>query len=404
MNDLRNNSGSSEEILRRRIRAEKRLEVYKRRRRQIIRRRRIALGTVLAVIVLIIGTAVLKPVIQKAVQQARADQEAGRDPEMIAAEQESTVSEIAENDPTAQPEAADAAGAAMEGGSGAEAQPEPYGGYTGEVGSVFQPRFTENTQYLGLEEVQSSYGVLIDADTGEVLYQRDAEAVVSPASMTKILTLLVAVEHITDIDDTFTMTEEIKNFSYVNGCSDVGFMPDEVITVRDLLYGTILESGADAALGLAYYTAGSPDTFVQWMNDKLAQFGLSDTAHFTNCIGIYDEAHHCTMSDMAVILAEAVKYPLCCEVLNARRYTTSQTEIHPDGIEISNWFLRRIEDKDCNGNVLYAKTGFVNESGSCAASYLESNSGRHYICVTGNAWSAWRCIYDHVAIYSTYTE
>ena len=67
-------------------------------------------------------------------------------------------------------------------------------------------------------------------------------------------------------------------------------------------------------------------------------------------------------------------------------------------------FLRRIEDKETNGEVVAAKTGFVKEAGNCAASYQVSDDGGHYICVTANAWSAWRCIYDHVEIYTTYTE
>ena len=88
----------------------------------------------------------------------------------------------------------------------------------------------------------------------------------------------------------------------------------------------------------------------------------------------------------------------CREVLNAHTYTTSATEQHPDGIILSNWFLRRIEDKDTNGEVLCAKTGFVEQSGSCAASLSVGNDGKEYICVTAHANSPWLCIYDHVAL------
>ena len=105
-----------------------------------------------------------------------------------------------------------------------------------------------------------------------------------------------------------------------------------------------------------------------------------------------------------MILKAAEENKLCHEVLNARKYTTSGTTEHPEGIMISNWFLRRIEDKDTHGEVIGAKTGFVNQSGSCAASYQISNNGKHYICVTADAYSSWRCIYDHVEIYDEYTE
>ena len=271
-----------------------------------------------------------------------------------------------------------------------------FDGYEVTVGS--------NTPYISSEEVQSSYGLLVDLETGDVVASKDGNIRINPASMTKILTLLVAVEHLDDIDNTFAMTQEIGDFVYRHDCSAVGFEVGEVVTIKDLLYGTILPSGADAAMCLAEYIAGSQDAFVDLMNDKLKELGLSDTAHFTNCVGIYDENHYCTLTDMAMILKAAEENALCHEILNARTYVTSLTEQHPEGITVSNWFLRRIEDKDTHGEVVGAKTGFVNESGCCGASYQISNDGKHYICVTADAWSSWRCIYDHVDIYDTYTS
>ena len=254
------------------------------------------------------------------------------------------------------------------------------------------------------EEIISENAVLIDVDKAEVVAKRAADIRICPASMTKILTILVAAEHVTNLDDTFTITRDITDYTFSNGCSIVGFEVDEVVTVRDLMYGTILPSGADAGLALATYVAGSHEAFVDMMHAKLDELGLSDTAHFTNCVGIYDEDHYCTLTDMAMIMKAAVENDLAREVLSAHKYETSKTEQHPDGIIISNWFLRRIEDKETGGTVQCAKTGFVNQSGSCAASYTVSNSGGHYICVSANAWSSWRCIYDQVEIYQTYMK
>ena len=254
--------------------------------------------------------------------------------------------------------------------------------------------------------MNSTQAILVNADTGEIVARKDDQRVISPASMTKILTLLVACENLTeeDLDDPFTISIEITDFVFKNQCSAVNFDKEETVTVRDLLYGTILPSGADAAMGLAEYVAGSQEAFVDMMNAKVEELGISSTAHFTNCIGLYDEENHCTVRDMAVILRAAVDNEMCREFLSAHTYTTTSTPQHPDGIEISNWFLRRIEDKDTHGEVLYAKTGYVDQSGSCAASFQRSNSGTNYICVTVNAHSPWRCIYDHVEIYSSYTE
>lgn len=263
---------------------------------------------------------------------------------------------------------------------------------------------SDDTEYISSENVLSTYAILVNLDEGKVVASKEGTVRINPASMTKILTLLVAAEHIIDLDDTFVMTQEIGDFVYKKDCSAVGFEVGEEVTVRDLMYGTILPSGGDAAMCLAEYISGSQEDFVSLMNDKLEELGLSDTAHFTNCIGIYDEDHYCTLLDMAMILKAAEENALCHEILQARTYTTSSTEAHPDGITISNWFIRRIEDKDTHGQVIGAKTGFVVQSGCCGASYQISNNGSHYICVTADAWSSWRCIYDHVEIYDTYTS
>ena len=250
----------------------------------------------------------------------------------------------------------------------------------------------DGASYLGSDEVTSTRALLVDADSRTVLYQRGAGDRISPASMTKVLTLLVAVEHVSNLDDTFTITREITDYSYSHDCSAVGFDENETVTVRDLLYGTILPSGGDAAAGLAYYVSGSLDGFVELMNQKLQELGISGAAGLAGFLV------------SAVIMTAAMDNPLCSEILNARTYTTSATEQHPDGIIISNWFLRRIEDKDTHGEIIGAKTGYVVQSGNCAVSVSRSNSGRRYICVTADAHSAWRCIYDHVAVYQNYTE
>ncbi|MCR4903121.1 MAG: serine hydrolase [Butyrivibrio sp.] len=288
-----------------------------------------------------------------------------------------------------------------------EEEPEEVVTLSPEVAS-FNPGYeitaTENTKTIVSDNVISEYAVLVDVDTGEIVAQKNADTVISPASMTKILTLLVAVENIEDFNDTFTMTIDITDYAYVNDSSILGLSVGETVPLTDLLYGTILPSGADAALALATYVSGSQEEFVKLMNEKVEELGLSDTAHFTNVVGIYDEDHHCTVSDMAMILKAALENDICREVLSAHVYTTTSTTEHPDGITVSNWFLRRIEDKDTHGEVLCAKTGFVNQSGSCAASYQISNDGGHYICVTAKSTSSWRCIYDQVEIYDLYNN
>lgn len=270
-----------------------------------------------------------------------------------------------------------------------------------ETKAPFVTQTTADTKAVS-SEVVSENAIIIEENTGNILAQRDAYARISPASMTKVLTVLVAAEHVENLDDTYTITLAETDYSYSNDCSNAGFDVDEQVTIRDLFYGTILPSGADAAVGLATYVAGSHEAFVDMMNEKLKELGLSDTAHMTNCVGLYDENHYCTVYDMAVILKEAMDNPLCREVMSAHTYNTSSTSQHPDGILLSNWFLRRIEDKECGGEVLCAKTGYVVQSGNCAASYCLDKNGNGYLCVTAHSTSGWRCIYDHVALYQQF--
>lgn len=262
------------------------------------------------------------------------------------------------------------------------------------------------------DTIVSEYGVVIDVEQGVILAEKDARTKMSPASMTKILTVLTAAEALgitrenwgtlPVLDEKFTITIEITDYCFVNGCSNVGFEVGEEVTVRDLFYGTILSSGADAALGLACYVAGSHEDFVGLMNEKLSAMGLADTTHFTNCVGIYDKDHYSTAYDIAVILKMASDNPFCRAVLSTHTYNIPSTNAHPEGMSISNWFLRRIEEKDTHGRVLCGKTGYVKQSRSCAASLATDENGREYICVTAGSSGTKQCISDHAELYQTW--
>ncbi|MCM1188703.1 MAG: serine hydrolase [bacterium] len=288
---------------------------------------------------------------------------------------------------------------------------EFYGPFLPPRPDPFSAAADENTAGFP-QEVISEYGILIDVEDERIVAQREGMTRMSPASMTKILTVLTAADalkisgedwqSLSVLEEKFTITIEITDYSFVNECSNVGFEVGEEVTVRDLFYGTVLPSGADAALGLACFVAGSHEAFVELMNEKLEELGLADTTHFTNCVGLYDKEHYTTVYDMAVILKTAADNPFCREVLSARTYNTSPTEQHPEGLLISNWFLRRIEDKDTHGEVLCGKTGYILQSRSCAASLAADGNGREYICVTGGSSGTKNCINDHVRLYQTW--
>ena len=145
------------------------------------------------------------------------------------------------------PEAPAVAPAAM-----LEVQEEP------EEPVVYTISATADTVQLD-DTLPSAYAVVVDRASGSILAEKSSETIINPASMTKILTLLVAAENLKSLEDTVTITIDITDYCYVNDCSVVGYEVGETATVRELLYGTILSSGADAALGLATYAAGSQD-------------------------------------------------------------------------------------------------------------------------------------------------
>lgn len=371
-------------------RRQRMIAMKREKRRQEMLRRRIRRLSVMAVIAVLLFVLLIKGISSgiKQIRQNIENDKKQQEQELKAKEAELTAAAKAAEE---KEEAADE--------EDTESPAEPGLGVAG--GAVPLPTGTNQTIQLG-EDIPSAYAVLLDLDNNTIAAQKEAKTVINPASMTKILTVLVAAEHVQNLDDKFTITTDITDFAYTNDCSAVGFEDGEVVTVQDLFYGTILPSGGDAALGLATYVAGSPEAFVDMMNDKIKELGLSNTAHFTNCIGIYDKNHYCTVYDMGIMLEAAMQNEFCRKVLSTHRYTTSETSEHPEGITVSNWFLRRIEDKMEGGTVVAGKTGYVLQSGNCAASYAEGNDGKHYICVTGNAYNGWRCIYDHVEIYKKF--
>ena len=247
--------------------------------------------------------------------------------------------------------------------------------------------------------------IIIETATGRAVAARNPHTRFYPASTTKIMTLLVACENIKNYEDTFTMNLEITDPLYVAEASVAGFLNGEEITMTDLLYGLILPSGADAAIALAEKISGGEAEFVKLMNKKAEELGLTDT-HFVNTSGLYDSEHYTTAYDMAVILETALQNPVCKKVLSTYRYTTSKTPQHPEGIELSaTLFDYMYGTEPETATVLGGKTGFVNESGYCIASYGKSNeTDNEYIVVTLKNSSRWPAVHGQIDLYKQFAR
>ena len=277
-----------------------------------------------------------------------------------------------------------------------EPEPEP------EQPALTLAQASENTRTLDLE-LYSSSAVLVDVQSGAVLAEKGMDEKIYPASMTKVMTLLVAAENLPDLDATFTMTQAIIDPLYLAGASMAGYVNGETVTMRDLLYGAVVPSGAEATEALAQAVAGSEEAFVAMMNEKAAALGLANT-HFMNTSGLHDENHYSTVREIALILQAALENETCAEILSAENYRASETEQHPDGLAMTNKFLYRVHHEYAlNGaEITAAKTGYTAEAMNCCASAGKTPDGRSVICVTANAWTGEFCIEDHIALYTKY--
>ena len=260
---------------------------------------------------------------------------------------------------------------------------------------------TDATKTLDLE-LYSENALLIDLESNTVLVQKNADARIYPASMTKVMTVLVAAEHIENWDETFTMTQSIIDPLFLADASMAGFVHGEEVSMTELLYGAVLPSGAEATQALAIVTAGSEEAFAALMNEKAQELGLKDT-HFVDASGLHDENHYTTLSDMAIIMQAALDNPHCREVLTSVNHTSPATTQNPEGVAMTNRFLYRIRPQQTgNVDIQAAKTGYTAQAMNCCVSYGIMENGRAAICVTAHAWTGDYCIADHLALYGTY--
>lgn len=260
----------------------------------------------------------------------------------------------------------------------------------------------ENSVKLN-NEINSKYAVLTDDTNGRILAFKEPDKRIFPASMTKVMTVLVAAENVDSIDGVFKMTSAIINPFYKQGATLAGFGPGEEVRIEDLFYGAILESGAEAAYGLALYVSGTEEDFVKLMNEKAEQLGLKDT-HFCNVSGMHDKEHYTTCNDMAVIMQAAVKNSFCRKVLSTEYYTVAANSFHDELKFHSTMFSRMYGTEPEVATILGGKTGFTANSGNCLASFGITDDGRTVICVTADGEGKYKPIYDCIALYKNFTH
>lgn len=235
-----------------------------------------------------------------------------------------------------------------------------------------------------LSGLNSPNAILVELETGKVLGEKKADEKIYPASLTKIMTAVLAVENIGDLQERITVPEEIFPKLYEEGASMAGFCPGEEAVGLDLLYGVLLPSGAECCLTFADRIAGSEEDFVDMMNEKAKELGMEHT-HFTNSTGLQDEDHYSTVRDISVLLRYALAGDTFRQVFTSSSYSTNPSACHPEGFTFySTMFQEMNSAAVTDGEILGGKTGYTKEAGLCLAS-LAVIGPKEYILITAHA-------------------
>ena len=243
-------------------------------------------------------------------------------------------------------------------------------------------------------DITGEYVVLYNLNDDEILYEQNSNEQTSIASITKIMTALVAMDNISDYDSIITITT--ADFEGTTGYSKAGFSVGNRVTYRDLLYGILLPSGADAVNAIVRNTLGY-DNFIIAMNELAKKIGLENTS-FSNPVGKDDVNNYSTASDVAKMLKYALENPLFKEIFTTKEYTTT------NGINLESTLYPYQDILDID-KIAGSKSGFTRGAGRCLAS-ITTLDGVNYLLVILNSSveQNYSAVLDTITIYDYYND
>lgn len=242
--------------------------------------------------------------------------------------------------------------------------------------------------YPKAPDIESGNCILIDADNGIILYEKNSNEKCYPASVTKLMTALIVAENC-NLNDTLTVTSSaVKSVKY--GDASAGLKTGEEFTVEQALNIMLIKSANDMAYALGEYAGGSIANFANMMNKKAEELGCLNT-HFTNASGLTDINHYTTAYDMALICREVLNYPV---IMNAISYTKSYSV--PPTNKTADTRYYRLSHSMVTGKYLYeycigGKTGYTDAAGHTLATFAKKD-GIRLICVVFNSTDEQRYI------------
>lgn len=246
------------------------------------------------------------------------------------------------------------------------------------------PIASETTVSIPADRLHSPNAILIRLTDHRILMQKKSEEKIYPASLTKMMTTIVAIENLPNLHEKIKLPGSMFHDLFEADATMAGFQPNEQVEAIDLLYGVLLPSGAESCIGLAGQIAGSEQGFVKMMNQKASELGMDHT-HFENVTGLHDKNHYTTVKDLAVLLSYALQNDTFREIFTSPRHSTQATNKHPNGITFNSTLFEKLKDPSVTGGkILGGKTGYTDEAGLCLASLAEE-AGKEYVMVTAGA-------------------
>lgn len=243
-------------------------------------------------------------------------------------------------------------------------------------------------------DITGEYVTLYNMNEDTLLYSKNDTKKTSIASLTKMMTTLVAIEEIDNLDKIVTIKE--RDFEGTVGYSKAGFKVGDKVTYRDLLYGIILPSGADAVNAVVNNTLGY-DKFIKKMNETAKKIGMNDTS-YANPVGKDDENNYSTSNDLAKLLKYALKNETFKTIFTTKNYKTS------NGINLEST-VNRYENILNTNEIKGAKSGFTKDAGRCLASITTLNNVDYLLVVINSSTtSPYNAVKDTITIYDYYNN
>ena len=219
-------------------------------------------------------------------------------------------------------------------------------------------------------------GIVMDLDSGEILYAKGIDEKRAPASITKIMTAMLAIEKV-PLDTKITFTNEVNNIE--PGSTHIGIKPGETLTMEESLYGILLGSANEVSSGVAEYIGGTVQTFVDMMNERAQELGCKNT-HFVNANGLYDDNHYTTARDMALIAQAAFQNETFQNIVKTPYYIIPPTNITAEERWINNHHQMLLDGDQHYDGCLGGKTGYTVKAGNTLVTYAQRDSMR-LVCV-----------------------